>query len=526
MPDIHIHIGEMLARNARLYPDEIALIERNAPEKKRTEITWKEFDARANRFANVLLQMGVQKGDKVGHWMQNSINWLIVYFGIVRTGAWVVPLNFRFTSDEVKYCGQTAEPAVFVFDEEFTPRVEPVKGHLASVKKYICVGKECPSFALPFDQLMDSSSDSPVATEINLTDPCGLYFTSGTTGRPKPILLTHHNMLNAAVTENAHHRQTKEDVFILMPPLYHTGAKMHWFGHLIVGSRAVILKGISPEWIFEAVSEEGGTVLWSLVPWIQDILIKLDAGSLKLQEYKLDQWRLMHMGAQPIPQALIRHWRKYFPQMQYDTSYGLSESTGPGCVNLGIGNEQKIGAIGRPGFNWEYKVVDDSGIELKKGEIGELCVRGNGVMREYYKNPEATAKALREGWLFTGDMVKVDDDGFIWIVDRKKDVIISGGENIFPVEVEDFLHQHPAIKDCAVIGISDERQGEIVTAVVEPVPGKNLTEKDVLAYCEGLQKYKRPKKVFFDESLRNPTGKLEKVRLRKKYGGSESAVKI
>lgn len=526
MNDIHIHIGEILARNARLYPDDIALVERVAADKKRREMTWKEFDEGADKFSNILFQKGVRKGDKVVHWMQNSIDWLIAYFGIVRTGAWVVPLNFRFTAEEMKYCVDVAEPKVFIFDEEFTGRVAEAKNRLPGACSYICVGKDIPVFAESFHTLMETASSVSLNTELTFLDPCGLYFTSGTTGQPKPILLTHNNMANACIVENMHHRQTKSDVFILIPPLYHTGAKMHWFGHFIVGSKAVILKGISPEWILEAISEEGGTVLWSLVPWIQDILVKLDSGELKLSDYKLNQFRLMHMGAQPIPPALIKHWKKYFPTLQYDTSFGLSESTGPGCVNLGIGNDHKIGAIGMPGFNWEYKVVDDNGTIVPQGTPGELCVRGNGVMREYYKNPEATAKTLRDGWLFTGDMVRVDEDGFIWIVDRKKDVIISGGENVFPAEVEDFLHTNPAVKDVAAIGMPHERLGEIVAVVIDVVPGKTLTEDEVLKYCEGLMKYKRPRKVFFDQVPRNPTGKIEKVKLRKKYSGMEGAFKI
>jgi acyl-CoA synthetase (AMP-forming)/AMP-acid ligase II len=365
---------------------------------------------------------------------------------------------------------------------------------------------------------MNNAENTLLNTKITFSDPCGLYFTSGTTGQPKPILLTHHNMASACVVETVHHHQTKNDTFILLPPLYHTGAMMHWFGHFIVGSRAVILKGISPQWVFEAISEEGGTVLWSLVPWIQDMIIKIESGEVDLSKYKLDQWRLMHMGAQPIPPTLVQKWKKYFPDMQYDTTYGLSEATGPNCIHLGIGNEHKLGAIGKPGFNWEYKVVDDEGNEIPQGQIGELCVRGNGVMREYYRNPEATVKVLRNGWLFTGDMVRVDDDGFIFIVDRKKDIIISGGENIFPIEIEDFLRANPAIQDVAAIGIPDERLGEIVAVVVNVVPDRLLTEQDVLIYCEGLAKYKRPRMVFFGEVPRNPTGKIEKVKLREKYG--------
>ncbi len=188
----------------------------------------------------------------------------------------------------------------------------------------------------------------------------------------------------------------------------------------MLGDRAVILKGISPEWILEAVSEEKGTIVWLLVPWAQDILLKLDSGEIKLKDYQLRQWRLMHIGAQPVPPSLVKHWKEYFPNMAYDTDYGLSESTGPGCVHLGIENEHKVGAIGLPGFNWETRIVDEEGNPVKMGEVGELVVRGDGVMREYYKNPEATAKALRNGWLYTGDMAKQDEDGFIFLGRSKK----------------------------------------------------------------------------------------------------------
>ncbi len=526
MMDIQIHIGEMLARNARMYPDDVALIERMPAEKKRATITWREFDERANRFANGLLSRGVKKGDKVIHLMNNSIDWLVVYFGILRTGAWVVPLNFRFTSSDIEYCCDVAEPVLFVFGEEFADRVGPIREGFSSVKHFICAGEKVPPYAESFSKVLAGSTPTPAGISITWNDPCGLYFTSGTTGQPKPILLTHLNMANACITENLHHFQTRKDIFILIPPLYHTGAKMHWLGSFIVGGAAVILKGISPEGILEAVSEEGGTIVWLLVPWAQDILVKLDSGELKLKDYRLSQWRLMHIGAQPVPPALITHWRRYFPEMAYDTTFGLSESTGPNCVHLGIENIHKVGAIGRPGFNWETRIVDDEGRNVSQGQPGELLLRGNGVMREYYKNPEATARALKDGWLYTGDMARQDEDGFIYIVDRKKDVIIVGGENVFPIEVENFLHTHPAVKDVAAIGYPDERLGEIVAVVIDVVPGKLLTEEEIFQYCEKLPRYKRPRKVFLGEVPRNPTGKLEKTKLRKKYIGSGGAFKV
>jgi acyl-CoA synthetase (AMP-forming)/AMP-acid ligase II len=526
MAEVFTHIGEILARNARMYPNDVALVERIPAEKKRVELTWKQFDDQANQFSNALTKMGAKKGDKIVHFMNNSTKWLVAYFGIIRTGAWVVPLNFRFTSEDVKYCSDVAEPMIMVFDEEFAGRIEAIKGDLPTVKKYICVGDNVPAWAESYDKLIATESTANLNVTLLPTDECGLYFTSGTTGQPKPILLTHNNMFCACVTENAHHKQTKKDCFILIPPLYHTGAKMHWFGSFIVGSKAVILKGVSPEWTLEAVSEEGGTIVWLLVPWAQDILLKFDKGEIKPSNYKLDQWRLMHIGAQPVPPALIKHWKEYFPKMDYDTNFGLSESTGPGCVHLGLGNEHKIGAIGIPGFNWEFKIVDENNNTLKQGEAGELVVRGNGVMREYYKNPEATKKTLIDGWLYTGDMAREDEDGFIWLVDRKKDIIITGGENVFPVEVEDFLYTNAKIKDAAAIGIPDDRLGEIVTVVVELKPGETMTEEEVIKFCEPLPRYKRPRKVFFGDVPRNPTGKIEKPKLRKQYSGMEEAFKI
>ena len=318
--------------------------------------------------------------------------------------------------------------------------------------------------------------------------------------------------------EQKHHRIEHDDVFLCIPPLYHTGAKFHWMGSLIAGSKAVLLKGTAPEIILKAASDEQCTVVWLLVPWAQDILDALDRGEIQLSDYKLDQWRLMHIGAQPVPPSLIRRWREYFPHHQYDTNYGLSESTGPGCVHLGLDNIQKVGAIGVPGYRWEVKVVDEHGTEVPQGEVGELCVKGPGVMTCYYNNPEATAEVLKDGWLYTGDMAMQDADGFYFLVDRKKDVVVSGGENIYPVQIEDFLRANDKIKDVAVIGLPDKRLGEICGAVIEVKEGRHCTEEEIQAFCMDLPRYKRPRKIIFAEIPRNATGKIEKPALRKRYG--------
>ena len=515
-------ITEILERNARMYGPQTALVEREPAKNIRREITWADFDAQADKVARALMDRGVEKGDKVVQLMMNCLEWLPVYFGILRTGAWVAPLNFRFQAKDIAYCAEIAEAKAIVFGPEFIDRIEEIKTDLDErMEHYIYAGPEesRPAFAESLGDILNGEQAANPKVPLGPSDEAALYFTSGTTGRPKAVLLTHRNLEFSCYAENRHHNQTHEDNFLCIPPLYHTGAKMHWFGNFIVGAKSVILKGVKPKWILEAVSEEQATIVWLLVPWAHDILIAIENGEIDLNEYQLDQWRLMHIGAQPVPPALIKKWKLLFPHHDYDTNYGLTEATGPGCVHLGIGNLDKIGAIGVPGFDWECKIVDNKLNPISNGCPGELAVRGPGVMREYYRNPQATADTIVDGWLLTGDVARLDEDGFLWLVDRKKDVVITGGENIFPVEIESFLMDHESIQDVGVIGIPDERLGEIVAAVIKVKPGRQLDEGEVMRFCEKLPRYQRPRKIFFDDVPRNPTGKIEKPKLRKKYAG-------
>ena len=514
-------ITDILARNARMYGSETALIERDPGNHNRRRLMdWQAFDHMANRVAQALRVRGIGKGAKVVHLMTNCIEWLPIYFGILRTGAWAVPLNFRFDAETIADCVLTAEASGLIFGPEFTSRLNAVKERLDPVvESFIFVGPDesTPSWAEQYQKVFDHQPASPLQVELKLTDAAALYFTSGTTGTPKASLLTHRNLEFACYAENMHHRQTHTDNFLCIPPLYHTGAKMHWFGNFIVGAKAVILKGIKPHWILEAISEEKATVVWLLVPWALDILLAIENHEINLEDYRLDQWRLMHIGAQPVPPNLIQEWRKCFPHHQYDTNYGLTEATGPGCVHLGIENSHKIGAIGRPGFDWETRIVDAEMRPVVAGTPGELIVKGPGVMQEYYRNPKASRAVLKDGWLLTGDIAREDEDGFIWLVDRKKDVIITGGENIYPVEIEDFLQSHPSIQDVAVIGIPNYRLGEVAAAIVQCKPGHAPAAEDIFEFCQALPRYKRPRQVIFDQVPRNPTGKIEKPKLRVKY---------
>lgn len=532
-------ITELLERNAKDFGDDVALVEVNPEIKEkrrvtwkeyeliepnpvchyRREITWKVFDEKANRFANMLLQRGVKKGDKIGILLMNCLEWLPIYFGILKTGALAVPLNFRYTSDEIKYCLDLAEVDILMFGPEFIGRIEEIAEEISKNRLLFYVGAGCPSFAEHYDGLVCNYSGTSPDIKLSDEDDAAIYFSSGTTGFPKAILHNHESLMHSARVEQNHHGQTKDDVFLCIPPLYHTGAKMHWFGSLYSGSKAVILKGVSPKTILQTVSDELCTIVWLLVPWAQDILDAIDRGDVNISDYKLSQWRLMHIGAQPVPPSLIARWKKIFPNHQYDTNYGLSESIGPGCVHLGVENIHKVGAIGIPGYGWEVKIVDENGETVERGEVGELCVKGPGVMKCYYRDEKATAETLKDGWLFTGDMAQEDEDGFIYLVDRKKDVIISGGENLYPVQIEDFLRSHPDIKDVAVIGLPDKRLGEIAAAIISLKEGSACTEDDINEFCQKLPRYKRPHKIIFADVPRNPTGKIEKPKLRKIYCG-------
>ena len=533
-------ITEYLERNAVQYKNETSLVEIN-PEQRgirrgtwkeyslieasnrpyyRQEITWGVFNEKANRFANALLDHGIGRGNKVGILMMNCLEWLPVYFGILKTGAVAVPLNFRYASGEIRYCANLAEIDILVFGPEFIGRIEEIADDMGrDVILIYCGDSACPTFAYDYANLVLSYSGENPMIPLDEEDDAAIYFSSGTTGFPKAILHHHRSLTHSCKTEQAHHGQTHDDVFLCIPPLYHTGAKMHWFGSLLSGSKAVLLRGVDPALILHTVSAEHCTIVWLLVPWAQDILNALESGRVSLSDYELSQWRLMHIGAQPVPQSLIHRWLTVFPNHQYDTNYGLSESIGPGAVHLGVENVHKVGAIGKAGYGWQVRIVDERGNEIKEPQlVGELCVKGPGVMVCYYRNPEATAEVLKNGWLYTGDMAVYDEDEFIYLVDRKKDVIISGGENLYPVEIENYLAAMNEIDDVAVIGLPDARLGEICAAVIQIKEGFTLSEEQVNAFCHGMPRYKRPRRIIFADVPRNATGKIEKPKLRERYG--------
>jgi long-chain acyl-CoA synthetase len=513
-----MNIADLVARNARQCPDHIAFVEVRPVSRGRKETTWARFDERTNRLANALMERGVGKGQKAALLGKNSIQWLETFFAILKTGACAVPLNFRFTDEDIRYCAEIAEPRVFIVDKEYIERTNVLRPALKTVTEFIGMGDDALSVMDGMERLIHQASPSLSHIDIGDEDDCALYFTSGTTGPPKAVLHAHRSLMVAAITESTNHRWTLEDINLMMAPLYHL-AIGHLLGGVIVGATNVLLtEQINPQIIMETVARERMTMAFLLVPWALDILGALDRGELKKDDYDLSTWKLMYMGAQPIPPSLVRRWKAHFPSMQHNTTYGLSEGGGPGVVRLGMENEHKVGAIGKPGLIWDVRIVDQDGKDVRTGEVGELIVKGSGVMKEYYKNPAATAEAIRDGWLYTGDLGKTDEDGFITIVDRKKDLIIAGGENIYPIEIENVIRRHPKVHDVAVIGVPDERLGETVCAIIQVAAGESLTEQEMSLFCEqNLPRYKRPRRIVFAQVPRSSTGKIEKPRLREQY---------
>lgn len=322
-------------------------------------------------------------------------------------------------------------------------------------------------------------------------------------------------LLAAAEIECERHKQVRSDRFLCLSPLYHTGSMIHWFGSLLSGGSVIIFEPTTPLSIFNIIIKEKISIVWFLVPHMQDILDAIDCGDITFTKDEISSLRLVHSGAQPIPDSLIFRWLNKFPNVLYDTNYGLNESTGPGCIHLGTENINKAGSIGKPDQRWRIKVVNKEGISTENGVVGELILKGPGVMKEYYRDENATKDVLKDGWLYTGDMAYVDKDGFIYLVDRKKDVIISGGENIYPTQVENYFRTLKFIKDVAVVGLPNKRMGEIVAAVIE-LKEEVFWMKNIYSYCKEIADYQRPMRLYFSPVIRNAMGKIDRKKYKKK----------
>lgn len=512
--------------HARHLPDKTCLIERTPSKNERRTLTWRQFNDEINKTANYLSkELGIKDGDFVMHLQNNSFEWLITYYGIIKIGAVVVPLNFRFLGPDILYAAKICDPKIFIIGSEFLEVVQPVQKDLNTVEKYICVGEKVPDDMIDYKTIAASDDVSEAMVDVDDQHNLAMMFTSGTTGDPKPVLHTHYSLNNTAIGNGMSYFVEKNDNYVFYLPLYHSGTMFLWAPFYATGAVGTILREFTdPKWIIEAMAEEKGTDVLFVVPIAIAILNSISSGDINLSDYDLSSWKYMEIGAQPVPFDVLKRLVDILP-CGVSNIYGITEGGGGGLFNLYPDEVlQKPGSIGKPTFGIEGKIIDFEGKELPPGEVGELIFKTDRMMKKYFNNPEMTEKALKDGWLYTGDLLKIDEEGYFYIVDRMKDMVTSGGENIFPVEIEDALMDHPKIDDIACIGYPDERLVEVVLAIVQLKEGESMTEEEVIEFAKSkLATYKVPRKVLFDPVLRNPTGKLMKPQMREKYTGRKEA---
>ena len=512
--------------HSRHLPDKVCLIERTPSKNERRTLTWRQLNDEINKTANYLTkELGIKDGDFVMHLQNNSLEWIITYYAIIKIGAVVVPLNFRFAGQDILYAARICNPKAFILGSEFLPVVQPIQKDVKTVKSYVCVGAETPDDMTDYQIIAAGSDISEAMVDVDDQHDLAMMFTSGTTGDPKPVLHTHYSLNNTAIGNGMSYFVEKNDNYVFFLPLYHSGTMFLWAPFYATGAVGTIVRELTdPKWIIEAIAEEKGTDVLFVVPIAIAILNAIENGDINLADYDLSSWRYMEIGAQPVPFDVMKRLVDTLP-CGCSNIYGITEGGGGGLFNLYPEEVlEKPGSIGKPTFGMDAKIVDFEGKELPAGEVGELLLKTSRMMKGYYQNPEMTEKSLKDGWLYTGDLVKADEEGYIYIVDRAKDMVTSGGENIFPVEIEVSLMDHPKIDDVACIGHPDERLVEIVMAIVQLKEGESMTEEEVIEYAKSkMATYKVPRKVKFDKVMRNPTGKLMKPQMREKYTGRREA---
>jgi acyl-CoA synthetase (AMP-forming)/AMP-acid ligase II len=499
-------VGKLLTFPANKFPKRTAIIF----EEKR--FTYQEFNDRVNRFANALLGLGLRKGEKVAVQLFNSNHVVEILFATSKIGAVFTPINFRFTDEEVFYILDHSDARFFIYGEEFSDLVERIRPRVKKVEVYISVSKSISPAVLNYEKLLAGSTGNEPNVSISERDECQLMYTSGTTGRPKGAILTHGNILWNLVNTILGREEREGEISLVIGPLYHTAAlNNHFITRVALAGTSILIKDFTPQKVMEIINKEKVNVI-SGAPAMYHLLL-----SLPYEEYDTKSIRKCTTGASILPNETKERLMKLFPNIDgiYDV-YGSTEASPSIAILKARDSLRKRECVGPPVPFLEVRIVDDQGRDVPVGEVGELVCRGPNVMKGYYKDRKATKEALKGGWLHTGDLGRMDEEGYVYIVDRKKDMIVSGGENIYPREIEELLYHHPKIQDGAVIGIPDPMWGESVKAFVVLKNGEMMQEEEVIEYCKShLASYKKPKTVEFMESLpRNPSGKVLKTLLR------------
>jgi acyl-CoA synthetase (AMP-forming)/AMP-acid ligase II len=487
-------------------------------------MTFPQLKERACRLANALSSLGVGRGDRVGILLYNCFEYPEILWANFLLGSVAVTINFRLVSEEIIYVQDVARVKALILGTEFLERVEPMQDRLEGNDRYICLGKGASEGMLNYTELMEkASTDIPPFSGTD-QDAAVVLFTSGTAAFPKAVVLTHHNLVTASLIWAADMDIRYGDNALVVTPFYHIGGLAFHIAHAVLCSTTTCFPQLSwdPELFLKTVERERVTYLYITPDMYRQVFSVPD-----FSKYDLSSWRTCITGSTPVPRATIEEMAHHLPQGRIYNMYGLTEAVGPAVA---VAKDEmaiaKAPSVGLPFINTDVRVMNESGHECQPGEVGEITVRGDQVMKEYLNDPDTTRETLKDGWLYTGDLGEVDDDGCLYVVDRKKDIIISGGENISSVDVESTLYKHPKIMEAAVIGIPDPKFGEGVCAVVVPREGQSVSEQEVVDYCkEHLASYKKPRKVIFTDTLpRNPSGKVLKRELRKTYAGTDKKI--
>lgn len=513
-----MNVGEWITKRSLLSPHKTAVIF------EEQKINYREVNERVNRVANALLKAGVRKGDRVGALLYNSPEFIDIYFALAKIGAIFVPLNWRLAGPEIEYQVKDSGSMLLIFDKDFTGTIESIYSSPSSeLNNYVCLGMSGPAWAENYEKFVGevSATEPIIEEEVAPEDPQMIMYTSGTTGIPKGALLSHrktfYNTLNAVL----YFDMTSKDVMLVVMPLFHSGGlNIAAVPILYMGGTAVIQKSFDPSQTLSLI-EKHKITLCMMVPTMLNFMLKQG----NIDRYYLSSLKTLMVGGEPLALSMIKAYldrgipvRQVFGQTETSIQLWLSEEDAV----------RKIGSIGKPVFHADVKVFNKDGKEVAPGEMGEIVLKGPIQMMGYWKDPVQTAETIRNGWLHTGDLATVDEEGFVYMVDREKDMYISGGENVYPAEIERVLGENLKILEVAVIGVPDEKWGEVGKALIVLKDGEKMTKEEAIGFLKGkIAKYKIPKHVEFTaEFPKTASGKIKKTELRERYGYKTVAERI
>jgi fatty-acyl-CoA synthase len=507
-----MHAADLLSKRAELTPDRIALVELETGRR----FTYAELNLRANRLANFMRgQLGVQAGDRVSIIAKNSVVYIDLFYGLPKIGAIFAPFNWRLTAHELIYMVDDLEPRVLICEPEYTPVLEEMLPEITVPHLVALRGAEIPNSQV-YEQGVTAASDAePERPPMDLETPYCILYTSGTTGYPKGAILPHRQILFNCINTISSWGLTEHDVSPVYTPLYHAGGLFAFLTPIFyIGGRIILAREFDPEASLRWILEEGCTVILGVPTLFQ---MWIDSPYFKEADFSHVHFFISGGAACPVP--LMDAWRRA-KNIIFRQGYGLTE-VGANCFSMTDEDSvPKSGSVGKPIFHSQMRIANpETGEELPLGEAGELLIRGPHVCSGYWRNPEATAKSLVDGWFHTGDMAHQDADGFYYIDGRYKDMIKSGGENIYAAEVESVFRDHPLVKDAALIGKPDQKWGEVGLMIVVLEAGGQISEEELKEFCrERLARYKVPKQIIFADSLPySAYGKVEKAKLRELY---------